>query len=109
MHPKKRINEIVLPLHHLPAPLQPLPVASVEEVRGINEARGLAGSGLPVMGLIASCLLVPESTLWTGDRRLRRGAERLRVRAAGIGGGLAPTLRSCYPQHSSNCRKPSNE
>ena len=61
--------------------LPSLPVASVDEVPGMIDVRGLAGSGIGLVdaGLVASCLLVPGTTIWTRDRRLRRVAEGLGV------------------------------
>ena len=65
--------------------LPALPVASVDEVRGMIEARGLAGSGIGFVdaGLVASCLLVPGTTLWTRGRRLGRVAEGLAIAWSG--------------------------
>jgi predicted nucleic acid-binding protein len=73
--------EVLGLLDGLPA----LPVASVDEVRGMIEARGLAGSGIGFVdaGLVASCLLVPGTTLWARDRRLGRVAEGLGVALSG--------------------------
>jgi predicted nucleic acid-binding protein len=62
-----------------------LPVASANELRAMVEARGLAGSGIGFVdaGLVASCLLVPGTMLWTRDRRLGRVAEGLEVAWSG--------------------------
>ena len=52
--------------------LPTLPVADAEEVRTLIEARQLfsRGIGFVDVSLIAACLLVPGTTLWTRDRRL---------------------------------------
>lgn len=62
-----------------------LPVATVDEVRAMIEARGLAGQGIGFVdaGLVAACLLVPGTTLWTRDRRLGRVAEGMSIGSRG--------------------------
>lgn len=49
-----------------------LPVAREDEVRVLIEARRLFGRGIGFVdaALIASCLLVPGTRLWTRDRKL---------------------------------------
>lgn len=48
------------------------PSVKNEEIRGLIEYRKLYGRGIGVVDLhlIASCLLAPGTSLWTGDRRL---------------------------------------
>ncbi len=52
--------------------LPALPVAEVDEVRGLIEARGLFGRGIGFVdaALLASCLLVPGTRMWTRYKRL---------------------------------------
>jgi predicted nucleic acid-binding protein len=66
--------------------LPPLPVARMEEVRTMIEARRLYGPGIGLTDahLIASVFLSPSALLWTRDKRLRRVAQSL-----GIHAGLA--------------------
>lgn len=49
-----------------------LPVAEVPELRALIEARRLFGRGIGFVdaSLLASCLLVPGTRLWTRDKRL---------------------------------------
>ena len=65
--------------------LAALPVAAPDEVRTLIEARALHGRGIGYVdaSLLASCLLVPGTELWTRDRRLDAVAETLNLRAAG--------------------------
>ena len=60
-----------------------LPVAAPGEVRALIEARRLFGRGIGYVdaALIASCLLVPGTALWTRDRRLRATAGDLGIAA----------------------------
>lgn len=62
-------------LDGLPAP----PVATPGEVRALIEARRLHGRGIGFVdaSLLASCLLVPGTGLWTRDRRLGAAAASL--------------------------------
>jgi predicted nucleic acid-binding protein len=52
--------------------LPPLPAAREDEVRLLIEQRRLFGRGIGFVdvSLLASCLLVPETFIWTRDRRL---------------------------------------
>lgn len=62
------------------------PVAEIEEVRALIEARRLFGRGIGYVdaALVASCLLAPGTTLWTRDKRLGAVAHE-----AGIAAGLS--------------------
>lgn len=55
------------------------PAASIEELRHVIEERALfsRGIGLVDVGLLASCLLIPGSRLWTRDKRLAAVADEL--------------------------------
>ena len=57
------------------------PVAEAKEVLNLIDSAGLAGSGIGYIDahLIASTILMPNSTLWTRDKRLAIVAERLGV------------------------------
>ena len=73
--------------------LASLPVAEVREVRALIEARRLFGRGVGFVdaSLIASCLIVPGTTLWTRDRRLAAAAAELGIAApGGPGRPIAP-------------------
>ena len=61
-------TEVLGLLDRLPS----LPVADPEEVRALIEMRRLFSRGIGYVdaSLIAACLLVPGTTLWTRDRRL---------------------------------------
>jgi predicted nucleic acid-binding protein len=64
--------------------LRLLPEAQVASAAGLEaliEGQALAGSGIGYVDahLVASALLMPETTLWTRDRRLAAVAERLGV------------------------------
>lgn len=61
-------TEILALLDQLPVP----PVADIDEVRAMIEARSLFSRGIGYVdaSLIASCLLSPGTRLWTRDRRL---------------------------------------
>lgn len=63
--------------------LPPLPVVAPSEVRALIEARRLYGRGIGFVdvSLLASCLLVPGTSLWTRDRRLEAAAASLGLRA----------------------------
>ena len=52
--------------------LRSLPVAREDEVRLLIERRRLFGRGIGFVdvSLLASCLLVPETCMWTRDRKL---------------------------------------
>lgn len=67
-----------------------LPVAELREVRLLVEAQRLFGRGIGLVDatLLASCLLVPGTQLWTGDRRLGAVAADL-----GLAPGAAPEAR----------------
>ena len=61
--------------------LAALPVPQLSEVRAMIEARELAGAGIGFVdaALVASCLLVPGTALWTRDRRLGRVADAMEL------------------------------
>lgn len=63
--------------------LPKIKVATLSEVRRLIEARGLyaKGIGLTDAYLIASCLLVPQTLLWTTDVRLGGVADAAGIRA----------------------------
>ena len=63
--------------------LPQLQVAQMNEVRLTIEARRLhnLGIGLVDAHLIASIFISPSTLLWTRDKRLRKGAERLGLHA----------------------------
>jgi predicted nucleic acid-binding protein len=52
--------------------LATLPVAEPDEIRRMIEIRSIHGRGIGYVdaALLASCLLVPGTRLWTRDRRL---------------------------------------
>ena len=58
------------------------PDVTVEEIRVLTENRKLYGRGIGVvyLHLVASCLLAPGTSLWTGDRRLQAVAAGVGVR-----------------------------
>lgn len=58
-------------------------MADLREVRQMIEARGLyaKGIGLTDAHLIASCLITPETELWTRDKSLGSVASALGIRA----------------------------
>jgi predicted nucleic acid-binding protein len=60
-----------------------IPPVQLGDIRHMIEARGLAskGIGLTDAHLIASCLAVPGTLLWTLDRKLGNVAESLNIRA----------------------------
>lgn len=60
------------------------PVAATREVLELIGQQRLYGRGLSWVDahLLASVLLRPGSTLWTGDRRLRVAAEELEIAVA---------------------------
>jgi predicted nucleic acid-binding protein len=64
--------------------LNTLPVVRVEEVRIMIEARALwaKGIGYTDAQLIAACLTVPGTQIWTIDRQLRTVAEEMNIRAS---------------------------
>ena len=57
------------------------PDVTVEEIRVLIENRKLYGRGIGVVDLhlLASCLLAPGTSLWTGDRRLHAVAVEVGV------------------------------
>ena len=57
------------------------PDVTNEEIRALIEYRKLYGRGIGVVDLhlVASCLLAPRTSLWTGDRRLNAVAVELGV------------------------------
>lgn len=57
------------------------PDVTVEENRILIKSRKLHGRGIGVvdLNLLASCLLAPGTTLWTGDRRLNAVAVEVGV------------------------------
>lgn len=59
--------------------LEALPVAAPGEVRALVEARELHGRGIGLVdaSLLASCLLVPGTSVWARDRRLNVAAASL--------------------------------
>ncbi len=61
-----------------------LRMAQLDEVRALIEARRLHGLGIGLTDahLIASILINSPTLLWTRDKRLRRVAERLGIRAS---------------------------
>ncbi|HEX8817555.1 MAG TPA: type II toxin-antitoxin system VapC family toxin [Terriglobales bacterium] len=61
-----------------------MPVAQLNEVRLMIEARRLYGLGIGLIDahLIASIFLNPPTLLWTRDKRLRAVAERLGIHAS---------------------------
>ena len=61
--------------------LRSLPVAAPAEVRFLVEAHKLYGRGIGYVdaSLIASCLIVPGTRLWTRDQRLFAIASELRI------------------------------
>jgi predicted nucleic acid-binding protein len=61
--------------------LAPLPVARENEVRMLVEQRRLFGRGIGFVdaSLLASCLLVPGTRIWTRDRKLDAVANDLGV------------------------------
>ena len=63
------------------AALQPVKVATVDEVIAFVEREQLygLGCGLVDLGLLASTLITPGARLWTMDKRLANLAERLGV------------------------------
>lgn len=63
--------------------LPALPIAGVDEVRGLVEKRRLfaRGVGFVDVALLASCLLAPGTTIWTRDKRLDAVARDLGVAA----------------------------
>ncbi|HUD74345.1 MAG TPA: type II toxin-antitoxin system VapC family toxin [Terracidiphilus sp.] len=60
-----------------------IPPVQLEDIRYMIEARGFAskGIGLTDAHLIASCLAIPGTLLWTLDRKLGNVAESLNIRA----------------------------
>ena len=66
-------------LDDLPA----VPVARLDEVRRMIEARSLYSRGIGLIDahLIASCLIHPPTRLWTNDKRLAEIAETLGIDA----------------------------
>ena len=60
------------------------PDVTVEEIRVLIENRKLYGRGIGVVDLhlLASCLLAPGTSLWTGDRRLHAVAVEVGVPVA---------------------------
>lgn len=56
-------------------------VAQLSEVRRMIEGRRLysLGLGLTDAHLIASVFITPSTLLWTGDKRLRKAAERFGI------------------------------
>ncbi|WP_223427824.1 type II toxin-antitoxin system VapC family toxin [Tateyamaria pelophila] len=62
--------------------LPKVPIASTAEVRTLINSRKLfaRGVGYVDVSLIASCLLLPGSTLWTSDKRLGVLADELNIR-----------------------------
>ncbi len=62
------------------------PIASTEEVRSLITSRRLfaRGVGYVDVSLIASCLLLPGSRLWTGDKRLDVLADELNIRFVSV-------------------------
>lgn len=58
------------------------PITSTKEVRTLIDIRKLfsRGVGFVDVSLIASCLLLPGSKLWTGDKRLGVLADELDIR-----------------------------
>lgn len=63
--------------------LTALPVVRLDDVRKMIEARGLwvKGIGLTDAELIASCLAMPGTRIWTTDKPLGRITESLGIRA----------------------------
>lgn len=63
--------------------LTALPVMRLDDVRRMIEARGLwvKGIGLTDAELIASCLAMPGTRIWTTDKPLGRITESLGIRA----------------------------
>jgi len=63
--------------------LHQIPVMRVGDVRHMIEARGLfaKGIGLTDAYLIASCLAVPGTQIWTRDKKLGKAADSLGIRA----------------------------
>ena len=61
--------------------LPSLPVAGEEEVRVLIEERRLFGRGVGVVdvSLLAACLLVPGTFIWTRDRKLDAVAREVGV------------------------------
>lgn len=59
-------------------------VAHVDEVRQMIEKRSLYSEGIGLIDahLIASCLIDPQTKLWTRDKRLERIAEKLKIRVS---------------------------
>lgn len=73
----KARSEVLRLLDQLPT----LPVAELDEIRSLIEIRSLfsRGIGYVDVSLIASCLLVPGTMLWTTDRRLNAIAGDLEI------------------------------
>ena len=91
MHPCLVAELALGSLHNRPVTLAELdqmpqaPVVDLREIRRMIEARALysKGIGLTDAHLVASCLITPETQLWTRDSALRSVA-----RAVGIDAGL---------------------
>ena len=64
--------------------LPSLPVATPSEVRLLVETRKLYSRGIGFVdaSLVASCLLVPGTFIWTRDRRLQAIASEFRIAGA---------------------------
>jgi len=64
--------------------LPEVPVARLDEVRGMIEAHALYCRGILLIdaNLIASCLIHPSTLLWTNDKRLSNVAEALGIAAS---------------------------
>jgi predicted nucleic acid-binding protein len=63
--------------------LRPVQVAQLGEIRRMIEAHALysRGIGLTDAHLVASCLITPQTELWTRDVALARVAQLLGIRA----------------------------
>jgi predicted nucleic acid-binding protein len=63
--------------------LRPVQVAQLGEIRRMMEAHALysRGIGLTDAHLVASCLITPQTELWTRDTALARVAQLLGIRA----------------------------
>jgi len=63
--------------------LPQVPVAQLNEVRHMIEARRLHGRGIGLVDahLIASVLIDSSTRLWTGDKKLRKVAENIGIHA----------------------------
>ena len=72
-----RRSEVIRLLQGLPQAI----VASDDEVLGFIDQERLSGAGIGYVDaqLLAATRLTPGASLWTGERRLTRGATRLGV------------------------------